>query len=297
LSRPSTNRRRIANYGWEFVAPAVLLIGLFVLVPAVWGIGLSFTRYDAIAPARFAGLANYRRLLGDPMVALTLQKTALYVVLTLPVGLALALAIALALHAKWFRGKSFVRGLYFLPNVTSLAAVAFVWQWMLNPEFGLLNAGLRLSHLPVLGWLSDPKLAMPSIAGVSIWQGLGFTILVYLSGLRGIPDEVYEAATIDGAAGWSIFRSITWPLLTPTTMFLTVMGVIGGFQVFQSVYIMTGGGPLDATRVFLFYLWQSAFQNLELGYASALAVLLFAIVMLLTAIQWGYYSRRLATWQ
>lgn len=290
-------RRRQASYGWEFVAPAVLLIGLFVVVPCVWGIGLSFTKYDAIAPARFTGLANYERLAGDEMARLTLQKTALYVCLTLPFGLALALVIALALHAKWFRGRSVARALYFLPNVTSLAAVAFVWQWLLNPEYGLFNAGLRALNLPVLGWLSDPKLAMPCVAGVGIWQGLGFSVLIYLSGLRSIPEEVYEAARIDGAGGWPTFRSITWPLLTPTTMFLTIMGVIGGFQVFQSVYIMTGGGPLDSTRVYLFYLWQTAFQNLELGYASALAMLLFVVVMALTGIQWMFYGRRLQTWQ
>jgi len=289
--------RPVASYGWEFIAPAGLLIGLFVLMPAIWGIGLSFTQYDAIAPARFTGLANYQRLAGDPMALLTLKKTALYVLLTLPVGLALALAIALALHAKWFRGRSFARALYFLPNVTSLAAVAFVWQWLLNPEYGLLNAGLRAAHFKGLGWLSDPVLAMPSVAGVGIWQGIGFTILVYLSGLRAIPEDVYEAAKLDGAGGTSTFVNITWPLLTPTTMFLTIMGVIGGFQVFQSVFIMTGGGPLDATRVYLFYLWQSAFQNLELGYASALAVLLFFIVMVLTAIQWAFYGRRLSAWQ
>jgi len=292
-----TRYRRSASYGWEFVAPAALLIGLFVIVPCIGGIGLSFTQYDAIAPIRFTGLTNYQRLLGDDMALLTLKKTALYVLLTLPVGLALALAIALALHAKWFRGRSFARALYFLPNVTSLAAVAFVWQWLLNPEYGILNAGLRAVGLPTFGWLSDPALAMPCVAGVGIWQGLGFTILIYLSGLRGIPEEVYEAARLDGAGAWPTFRSITWPLLTPTTMFLTMMGVIGGFQVFQSVYIMTGGGPLDATRVYLFYLWQTAFQNLEMGYASAMAMLLFLIVMALTLVQWVFYGRRLQTWQ
>lgn len=292
-----TRRRSSVSYGWEFVAPAVLLIGLFVIVPCVWGVGLSFTQYDAIAPPRFTGLANYHRIAGDEMAILTLKKTAFYVVLTLPVGLALSLAVALALNAKWFAGRSFARALYFLPNVTSLAAVAFVWQWLLNPEYGLLNAGLRAVNLPTFGWLSDPVLAMPCVAGVGIWQGLGFSILIYLSGLRGIPVEVYEAARMDGAGAWPTFRLITWPLLTPTTMFLTIMGVIGGFQVFQSVYIMTGGGPLDATRVYLFYLWQTAFQNLELGYASALAMLLFAIVMALTAIQWAFYGRRLQTWQ
>lgn len=292
-----TRRTRTASYGWEFVAPALLLIGMFVVLPCIWGIGMSFAQYDGIAPARFVGVANYSRLAGDPMVPATLINTFLYVLLTLPLGLALALAVALALNAKWFRGRNFVRGLYFLPNVTSLAAVAFVWQWLLNPEFGLLNAGLRGVGLPALGWLSDPHLAMPSVAAVGLWQGLGFTVLIYLSGLRGISEEIHEAARIDGAGAWAGFRNITWPLLMPTTMFLTIMGVIGGFQVFQSVYVMTQGGPLDRTRVYLYYLWQSAFQNLEMGYASAMAVLLFAIVMLLTALQWRFYGRKLQTWQ
>jgi multiple sugar transport system permease protein len=267
-----------------------------VTIPAIWGICLSFFQYDAIAAPKFLGTNNYQRLLHDPMVSLTLKNTALYVALTLPFGLALALAIALAIHAKWFKGSSAARALYFLPNVTSMAAVAFVWQWLLNPDYGLANAALKAAHLPILGWLSDPKLAMPSIAGISIWQGLGFTILIYLSGLRSISEEVYEAARLDGASAWPTFRHITWPLLTPTTMFLTIMGVIGGFQVFQSVFIMTGGGPLDATRVFLFYLWQTAFQGLELGYASALAVILFLIVMALTLAQWVFYGRRLQQW-
>ena len=292
-----TRRTRTASYGWEFVAPALLLIGMFVVVPCMWGIGMSFAQYDGIAPARFVGTANYTRLAGDPMVPATLVNTAFYVLLTLPFGLALALAIALALNAKWFRGRNFVRGLYFLPNVTSLAAVAFVWQWLLNPEYGLLNAGLRGVGLPTFGWLSDPKLAMPSVAAVGLWQGLGFSVLIYLSGLRGISEEIHEAARIDGAGAWAGFRNITWPLLMPTTMFLTIMGVIGGFQVFQSVYVMTQGGPLDRTRVYLYYLWQSAFQNLEMGYASSMAVLLFAIVMLLTGLQWRFYGRKLQTWQ
>lgn len=290
--------RRSKNiWGWEFIAPALLLIGLFVLVPTVWGIVMSFSQYDAISKPTFVGVDNYRRMVGDPLVWTTLLNTALYVFITLPLGLALALAIALALHQKWFFGRSFARGIYFLPNVTSMAAVAFVWQWLLNPEFGLINAGLRLVGIKGPGWLSDPTLAMPSVAAVGIWHGLGFTILIYLAGLRAIPEEIYEASRIDGAGSWQIFRAITWPMLTPTTMFLTVMGVIGGFQVFQSVYIMTGGGPLDKTRVYLFYLWQTAFQGLEMGYASAMAVLLFGIVLLLTLIQWRFFGRRLSTWQ
>jgi len=290
--------RRSKNvWGWEFIAPAFLLIVLFVVVPCIWGIGMSFTQFDGIGSPKFVGAANYARLKEDPLVWTTLLNTGLYVLLTLPTGLALSLAIAMALHQKWFKGRSWMRAIYFLPNVTSLAAVAFVWEWLLNPEYGLINAGLRSVGLKAMGWLSDPTLAMPTVAAVSVWHGLGFGVLIYLAGLRSVPEEVLEAAKIDGASAWQSFRNVTWPLLTPTTMFLTIMGVIGGFQVFQSVYIMTGGGPLDKTRVYLFYLWQTAFQNLDFGYASAMAVLLFAIVMVLTLLQRRYYNRRLQTWQ
>lgn len=289
--------KSIAASGWEFVSPVLLILGVFVVIPSLWGIALSFARYDGIAPARFVGTDNYARLAQDPLIWTTLRNTALFVLFTLPTGLLLALGIALTLHQKWFVGRDWARGIYFLPNVTSMVAVAFVWEWMLNPEYGLANAVLSGVGLPPQGWLSDPNLAMPSVALVSVWHGLGFGVLVYLAGLRSIPEEVLEAARIDGAGAWRGFRHVVWPLLTPTTMFLTTMGVIGGFQVFQSVYIMTGGGPLDRTRVYLYYLWQSAFQNLEMGYASAMAVLLFAIVLALTLVQWRYYSRRLKPWQ
>lgn len=290
-------KAQLQTAGWNFVSPALLIMGVFVAIPAVWGILLAFTHYDGMSEARFVGADNFKRLLDDPLIWTTLLNTSIYVVFTLPLGLALGLGIALALHQKWFTGRSFVRGLYFLPNVTSMAAVAFVWEWILNPEYGLANATLRQVGLKGSGWLSDPELAMPSVAMVSVWHGLGFGVLIYLAGLRAIPEEVHEAARIDGANSWKAFRHVTWPLLTPTTMFLTIMGVIGGFQVFQSVYIMTGGGPLDRTRVYLYYLWQTAFQNLEMGYASAMAVLLFVIVLLLTLVQWRYFNKRLKPWQ
>ncbi|MFN3649797.1 MAG: carbohydrate ABC transporter permease [Armatimonadota bacterium] len=290
-------RRTQQAWGWEFVAPALLIIGMFVVIPCLWGIALSFTQFDAIGSPRYIGVENYARLKDDPLVWSTLLNTAIYVLLTLPTSLALSLAIAVTLHQKWFVGRSFARAIYFLPHVTSLAAVAFVWEWLLNPEYGLINAGLRWLGFAGPGWLSDPNLAMPSVAAVGVWHGLGFGVLIYLAGLRSIPEEVHEAAKIDGAGGWQTFKFVTWPLLTPTTMFLTMMGMIGGFQVFQSVYIMTNGGPLDRTRVYLFYLWQSAFRNLEMGYASAMAVLLFVIILVLTLLQRHFYERRLKTWQ
>jgi multiple sugar transport system permease protein len=288
---------RRANPGLDFVSPALLLIAIFVVLPCLAGIALSFTQFDAIAPARFVGTANYSRMMEDPLVVTSLWNTLYYVILTLPTGLVLALTVAVVLNQKWFVGRDWMQGIYFLPNVTSLVATAFVWEWMLNPEYGLVNAALRSIGTPGKGWLSDPALAMPCVAAVGVWSSLGFGVLVYLAGLRSISEEVYEAATLDGASAWQQFRWVTWPLLTPTTMFLTMMGVIGGFQVFQSVYIMTGGGPLDRTRVYLHYLWQTAFQNLEMGYASAMAVLLFVIVLILTLIQWRFFQRRLSTWQ
>jgi multiple sugar transport system permease protein len=160
-----------------------------------------------------------------------------------------------------------------------------------------MNAMLRAVGLPTYKWLADPNMAMPVVAGISVWHGLGFSVLIYMAGLRAIPEEVNEAARIDGAGSWAAFRHITWPLLTPTTMFLTVMGIIGGFQVFQSVFIMTGGGPLDRTRVYLFYLWQTSFQSLDFGYGAAMAMLLFVIILILTIIQSKFYKRRLQTWQ
>lgn len=292
--RPSRNRNA---WGWEFIAPATLLIVIFVLIPSIWGIGLSFSQYDGIAPARSVGLENYARLKEDPIVWSSLWNTSVFVLLTLPTGLFASLWVAIALHQKWFRGRHVMRSIYFLPNVTSMAAVAFVWEWLLNPEYGLMNAILRAVGLPTSKWLADPNLAMPVVAGISVWHGLGFSVLIYMAGLKSIPEEVNEAACIDGAGSWAAFRHITWPLLTPTTMFLTVMGVIGGFQVFQSVYIMTGGGPLDRTRVFLFYLWQTSFQSLDFGYGAAMAMLLFGIILVLTVIQSKFYQRRLQTWQ
>ncbi len=292
-----SNAAKKASWGWEFVSPALLIIALFVVVPSLWGIGLSLFDFDGIAPARYIGARNYERLAADPLIWTTLLNTALYVAFSLPAGLALGLGIALSLHQPWFRGRNWARGLYFLPNVTSMVAVAFVWEWLLNPEFGLANAALRKTGLPAQMWLADPNLAMPVVAGIGVWHSLGFGILIYLSGLKAIPEEVHEAARIDGATSWKSFRHVTWPLLTPTTMFLTIMGVIGGFQVFQSVYILTNGGPLDRTRVYLYYLWQSAFQSLEMGYASAMAVLLFVIVLLLTLAQWRFFRGRLKPWQ
>jgi multiple sugar transport system permease protein len=198
-----------------------------------------------------------------------------------------------ALDERWFRGKTLARTLFFMPNVLSLVSVAFVWEWLLNPRFGIVNSVLRGFGVDGPAWLSDPRSALACIVLLQVWHGLGFTVIVFLAGLQGIPDVYHEAARMDGATRAAQFRLVTLPLLTPTVMFLSIMGGIGAFQVFQSVYTMTGGGPADSTRVLVYYLWQVAFDRVELGYASAIAVLIFAAVLALTLLQWRFFRDRL----
>ena len=283
-------RRRTPAY--DFIAGALFLIFCFHVVPCAWGIGLSFFRYDGIGQPDWVGLDNYRRLAADPTVAAALGVTLQYALGAVPLSLAAGLAIALALDERWFRGKTLARTLFFMPNVISLVAVAFVWEWLLNPKFGIVNLVLQQFGVEGPAWLSDPRLALPCIVLVQVWHGLGFTVIVYLAGLQGIPEVYYEAARLDGASRLQQVRHVTLPLLMPTVMFLSIMGFIGAFQVFQSVFMMTGGGPTDATRVIVYYLWQVAFERVEFGYASAVAVLIFGAVLALTLLQWRLYRDR-----
>jgi multiple sugar transport system permease protein len=284
-------RRPLPAY--DFIAVPLLLIAAFNLLPCLWGLGLSLFRYDAIAPARWVGLANYQRLAHDPTVGAALAVTIRYALGAVPLSLLVALVVALAIDERWFRGKTAARTLFFMPNVISLAAVAFVWEWLLNPEYGLANQALRVLHLPPQKWLSDPTWALPCVILVQVWHGLGFSVIVFLAGLQGIPETFYEAARMDGATRLQQVRNVTLPLLAPTSMFLSVMGVIGAFQVFQTVYIMTGGGPADATRVIVFYFWQIAFERVEMGYGAAIAVVIFGAVLTLTLAQWRLFAGRL----
>lgn len=258
----------------------------------MWGIGLSFFRYDGINSAQWVGTDNYRRLAADPTVGAALWVTLKYALGAVPLSLVAGLAVALVLDEKWFRGKTLARTLIFMPNVISLVAVAFVWEWLLNPKFGIINTLLQGIGVQGPAWLSDARTALLCVIVVQVWHGLGFSVIVYLAGLQGIPETYYEAAQIDGASRWRQIRHVTLPLLMPTMMFLSIMGFIGAFQVFQSVFMMTGGGPTDSTRVIVFYLWQVAFDRVELGYASAIAVIIFAAVLALTAIQWRFFRDR-----
>jgi multiple sugar transport system permease protein len=289
LSRSQSSR---LGRALDFIALPLLLIVLFHLVPCVWGIGLSLFRYDAIGPARWAGLDNYRRLVHDPRVGAAMWATLKYALGAVPWSLAVGLLVALALDERWFRGKTVARTLFFLPNVISLVAVAFVWEWLFNPQYGILNHALHAVGLAPQKWLSDPRWALPCVILVQVWHGLGFTVIVYLAGLQGIPEVYYEAARLDGASRWAQVRFVTLPLLAPTVTFLSIMGVIGAFQVFQTVFIMTSGGPADATLVIVYYLWQIAFERIEFGYAAAIAVTIFLAILTLTLVQWRFAGRR-----
>jgi multiple sugar transport system permease protein len=282
-----------------FLSPGLLLFLLFVLVPVIAAFYLSFCRYDIIHSPTWIGLKNYARLGRDlanhGVFYRSLRNTAQYAIGTIPIGMALALGLALLVNAG-LRGVSLYRTSYYLPVVTSLVAISMVWMWLYDPSYGLLNYGLELlarglSHLagrpvtlPPQAWLGDPGLAMASIVVMSIWRGLGYNMVIYLAGLQGIPEHLYEAAIIDGASRWQRFWAITWPLLRPTTAFILVISVIGASQVFAQVYVMTNGGPNDSTTTIVHQIFQNAFSFMKMGYASAMAFVLFGLIFLLSLI-------------
>ncbi len=291
--------RREERTAYLFLAPGLALFFLFVLVPVIAACYLSFCRYDIIHSPAWIGAANYTRIgkdLADRGVFyLSLRNTAQYALGTIPVGMGLALALALLVNAG-LRGISLYRTSYYLPVVTSLVAISMVWMWLYDPNYGLLNYGLELisraasaltgRHLTILPqtWLANPDQAMAAIVVMSIWRGLGYNMVIYLAGLQGIPGHLYEAALIDGATPWQRFRAITWPLLKPTTAFIFVVSVIGASQVFAQVYVMTNGGPNNATTTIVHQIFQNAFSFMKMGYASAMAFVLFAIIFVLSLI-------------
>jgi len=286
-------RRDLAAY--LFLLPGLLHFAVFILFAVVYSFYLSFTRWDLLSKPVFIGLQNFADMVHDDLFWNALRVTLLYVVLSLPTGIALALALALALAMNLrLRGIAIFRACYFIPVVSSMVAVAMVWRWIYQPDFGLLNYGLSLLGIAGPDWLGDEHLTMLSLAILSIWKNLGFNMVLFLAGLQGIPQSLYEAAAIDGAGPWQRFRNITWPLLTPTTFFVAVLGVIGSFQVFDQVVVMTGanGDPGDASRVYTFYLYTKAFRDHAMGYAAALAWVLFAIIAAVTAIQVRFLGRR-----
>jgi multiple sugar transport system permease protein len=256
----------------------------------VASIGVSLVSWDLLTPAEWVGLDNYRRLLHDEEFRAAFVHTLAFIGGYLPLVFVGGLAIALALN-KVMRGVAFFRTLYFLPVVTSWVVVALMWKWLLNPESGIVDYLLGLVGVDGPGWWADPDWAMPAIIIASAWKDLGFVMVIFLAGLLAIPQEYYEAASVDGAARWNTFRYITLPLLSPASFFVVVISLINNFQVFDQVWVMTGGGPAGATSVVVEQIVQNAFSFGRMGYAAAMSWTLFAVIFVVTIVQFRLQRR------
>ncbi|HZR01231.1 MAG TPA: sugar ABC transporter permease [Chloroflexota bacterium] len=288
-ARPGSLARREAVAGYLFIAPAVLGFLLWTAGPMLASIWLATTDWDLIRAPRPVGLANVQHLLEDDLFWTALVATAYYTVVHVPLALALAFAIALLLNVH-VRAIGFFRTVYYLPSIVPAVANAVLWVWIFNSEFGLLNLGLETLGLPKVAWLQDPSWAMPALILMSLWS-LGATMVIYLAGLQGVPQHLYEAAAIDGAGALPRFWHVTVPMLSPIIFFNLVMQIIGSFQVFTAGYIMTRGGPQNATLFYVLYLFQNAFQYFKMGYASAMAWVLFLIVLGFSLLVFRYVGR------
>jgi len=294
------SRRSIARQRWWgeqtrwgilCLLPTLLYLLTFVVFPVAFSLYLSFTSWDMVSADKpWVGLENYGSLLQDADFQRALGNTVYYSVGYVVLVVALSLALALLLDAK-IKGVGFFRALYYTPSVVSVVAVSVVWVWIYEPTYGLLNAALAVVGLTPSRWLSDPSMAMPGVIIMMVWKNAGYFMVIYLAGLKGIPTSLYEAAAIDGANWWSSFRHVTLPLLMPVTFFVTVMAMINSFQVFGPIYVMTAGGPVKATLVIAYYLYQQAFQFFRMGYASAIAYVLFAVILVLTLVQTKWLGR------
>jgi multiple sugar transport system permease protein len=284
-------RRREELNGWLFISPIVLGILIFQLYPTLFSFYISFTQWDLISPPKWIGEANYVDLFTtDRFFVKTLSNTATYAFWTVIAGLALGLVFAVLLNQE-IRGKYLYRAIYFVPVVAPTVAVALLWQFLYDTNFGVLNGMLRMIGIQGPNWLGNTTWAMRSIIFEAIWASLGFNILVFLAGLQGISQEYYEAAEIDGANGLQKFFFITMPLLSPTTFFLVVTGVIGSFQVFDIPFVMTAGGPANATQMVIMYLYYNAFTVQRMGLASAVAFIVFIVIIFLTFLNFRLSNR------
>jgi multiple sugar transport system permease protein len=283
--RPRRSRRvRYALTVLAFLLPSAIPLVLFVLGPMVAAAWISMTEWNLLAPAKWVGLDNYATLLTDPETGDIFLHTVYYIVGYLPLVYVGGLAIALALNTA-LRGRTLLRGVYFLPVITSWIVVALVWRWLLNPSNGVVNTVLGFFGIDGPGWWSDPAWAMPSIILASAWKDIGFVMVILLAGLQAIDPELVDAARVDGAGWWRRLFSITLPLLSPATFFVVVISLINGFQVFDQVYAMTGGGPGGATQVVVQQIYDLTFRYGKAGEASALSWLLFLVILAVTVVQ------------
>lgn len=282
---------------WLFLFPALAAIVLFFAVPVAAGLVLSFTDFDLYAianprNAEFVGPANYTELASDPLFWRALANTVFLVGVGGPLTMALALGGALLVNARVTRLRGMWRTVYFAPVVTTLVAVAVVWRYLYHPRFGLLNQFLGMLGLPAIDWLGDPRFAMPAIVLLAAWRSFGYGLVILVAGLQSIPETLYEAASLDGASPWQQFRRITLPMLRPTLLFVAIITTVGFFQIFAEPYVMTRGGPAYATLSIALLMYQQGFRWWNMGRASAVGFVLFALILAASAVQAAVERRR-----
>ncbi len=287
LSKPSVGEGITA---YLLLLPTLVGLALFQVGAVVASFGISFTKFTVVRPPVLVGLANYERLVTDDRFWKVLWNTTYFTLGNVPLGIALALVLAIAMNQK-IKGIAVFRTVYFLPVVSSMVAVSLLWSWLYARDIGLLNWLLGRVGIPRVPWLSSVRWAMPSVIIMSIWKTLGYDMVIFLAGLQSIPPELYEAAKIDGAGSWRLFRHITIPMISPIIFFVLILSVVGSFQVFAQTYVMTQGGPLWSTLTLVYYIFQWAFQRFSMGYASALAYVLFLIIMAITLVQFWFEKR------
>jgi multiple sugar transport system permease protein len=283
--------RRDIPYAVLFLAPSLMGLLVFTILPIISSFFLAFTDWDLLTPPKFVGFQNFSEMFQDPLLWISLGNSAKYALMMIPGSTAMALLLALALNRE-FPGIKLIRLFFMLPGVVSLVAVAMVWRWIYNEQYGLLNTALSFFGVEPVAWLSNEATVLPAIVIMLIWAGMGFDAVIYLAALRNIPKHLYEAAELDGANSWQRFWKITFPLLTPVHFYNLIIGLIGSFQVFDVIYIMTKGGPGFSSRVYAYHLYLEAFQRFHMGYAASMAWFLFLIIFVITIVQWRVLGRR-----
>ncbi|MGQ9553949.1 MAG: carbohydrate ABC transporter permease [Anaerolineae bacterium] len=297
--RRSAIARREELEFYFFVLPWLVGFVLFSAGPIIASFFISLTEWSMLRAPRWVWLQNYHTIVSnDPLFSKTLFNTLYYVLVSVPMGNALALFTAILLNQHGVVGKAFFRTCFYVPSLVTGVSLAVLWSWLLNPEFGLLNHALSFLGIQPVAWLYNTRTAMPAMIFMSLW-GIGGTVVIYLAGLQGIPEHYYEAAELDGAGVFARFRHVTLPMISPTIFFCLIMGVIGSFQTFTQFFVMTTGGPANATLVYVLYLYRQAFEYFRMGYAASLAWILFIVILAATAVQfwgakrWVYYEAAL----
>lgn len=282
--------RKEKYFGYLFILPPVIGFLLFTLYPALYSVYGSFTDWNGLGQMNFIGLDNFKDILTDDFFYKSMFNT-LFLMIGIPIGLVISLLLALGLNRK-IPGTTTFRVIYYVPVISSLAAISILWQWAYNGDYGLVNQFLDLFGIKGPNWLANTATVKPALIIMTIWKGLGYSMLLYLAALQSVSRSYYEAAELDGASGFKMFRHITWPMVKPVTFFLVVTNIIGGSQIFTEINIMTPtGGPEYSSATIVFYIWQKAFDNLQMGYASAMAVILGLFIFIVTLIQFKMNER------